>query len=321
MPVTASIQRIRLNGRGIALHGGMARPLRIHLPGAAYHLFARGDNKASIFRGDDDYAHFLDEFSRALERFGTDCLAHCLLTNHYHLLVVPQEHSVSRLMHDLNGSYCQWFNRQHRRVGHVLQGRFGSRIVDNADYMLAALRYIAMNPVAAQLVSRPDDWTWSSYRATAGLCEPPAFLNLDAVWAALQCAGTVTGRARFIAHVAGGADPEELQHALLFGGELLARRVDPLLEPHRATSAFAYAERFATRPSLEAILLNADSTAAVKRAAHMAFHRYAYTLQEIGDMVGRTPSSVSKWIKKQAFAEKAAETPREIPELASKYWR
>ncbi|HJR58876.1 MAG TPA: transposase [Vicinamibacterales bacterium] len=277
----------------------MARPLRIHIPGKAYHLFARGDNKAAIFRDDEDCARFLDLLTRVLGRFAVQCLAYCLLWNHFHLLVIPREHSVSRLMHDLNGTYCQWFNRRHKRVGHVLQGRFGSRIVDESDYMLTALRYIAMNPVAGGQVTRPDDWVWSSYRATAGICAAPVFLALDAVWSALHCPDPVAGRARYIAHVAGGADSDELQKALLFGDDLLVRQVRPLVEPHRDTEAFVHAERFAaTRPPLDAILLNADSPWTVKRAARDAFHRYGYTLQEIGDMVGRTPSSISKWIAK-----------------------
>jgi REP element-mobilizing transposase RayT len=285
----------------------MARPLRIHLPGKAYHIFARGDNKGCIFRDDDDCTRFLDLLARYLERFAVQCLAYCLLWNHFHLLVIPQAHSVSRLMQDLNSTYCQGFNRRHQRVGHVLQGRFGSRIVDDNDYLMTALRYIAMNPVAGGRVTRPDDWTWSSYRATAGLCATPSFLALEAIWTALHCPDATAGRARFIAHVAGGADAEELRKALVFGDALLARQVRPLLEPHRDNEAFVYAERYATRPPLEDLLLHVDSTFALKHAVHEAFHRHAYTLREIGDMVGRTPSTVSKWVR--ARRERRAESP------------
>lgn len=275
----------------------MARPLRIHMPGKAYHLFARGDNKMCIFRDDTDCTRFLELLTAALERFTVQCLAYCLLWNHYHLLVIPHEYSVSRLMQYLNGKYCRGFNRRHHRVGHVLQGRFGSRIVDDDEYMLTVLRYIALNPVAGGRVSRLEDWVWSSYRATAGLCAPPPFLAIDRLWTALGCSGADKGRAKYIAHVKKDAGAEEFEKVLVFGSELLGRQVTPLLEPHRNTRAFVYAERFATRPPLDDLLINADSTTALKIAARDAFQRHAYTLEQIGDMVGRSPSTISKWIR------------------------
>jgi REP element-mobilizing transposase RayT len=274
----------------------MARPLRIHIPDKVYHLFARGNNKAPIFRENGDFHRFLELLAGALARFRVECISYCLLSNHYHALVIPRVHSVSRLMHQVNGSYCRWFNRRHGRVGHVLQGRFGSRIVDDNDYLLTALRYVAMNPVAAGCSSRPDDWTWSSYRAIAGLCETPPFLTLDPVWRAFGCLDDVSGRPRYIAHVGKEGPVEELQDAVLFGGDLLARIVRPLLEPHREDRAFLYEDRFATRPPLGTLFVDVDSTASARHAAWTAFHTHAYTLGEIGEVVGRSPSTISRWI-------------------------
>lgn len=269
------------------------------MPGRAYHVFARGDNKGQIFRDADDYQHFLTRFVESLQRFATLCLAYCLMANHYHLLIVPGEHPVSKLMQWLNSRYCQRYNKRHGRVGHVLQGRFGSRIVEDSTYLLSALRYIAMNPVAAEAATRPENFRWSSYRATAGLEPPPPFLDLGRVWHAFDCTDAAEGRARYIAHVAGGAAAEELQRALFFGGELLARQVHRLLEPHKADGELTYADRFATRAALDAVFANAASTEDVRTAAHDAFHRHAYTLREIGEFVGRTPSTISKWIRSQ----------------------
>lgn len=274
----------------------MARPLRIHMPGKAYHLFARGDDKASIFRDDADCTRFLDVLAAALARFAVQCLAYCLLWNHYHLLVVPHEHSVSRLMQSINGTYCRAFNRRHRRVGHVLQGRFGSRIVDDSTYLLTVLRYIAMNPVSGGRVGRPEDWPWSSYRATAGICEVPAFLAVDRIWHALRCEDAVAGRATFIAHVNKSTEATDVETPIVLGSDLLRSQITPLLQPHRKNRDFVCAERFATRPALEDLLGDADSVDTLKRAARLAFQQYAYTLREIGDMVGRTPSTISKWV-------------------------
>lgn len=275
----------------------MARPLRIHIPGRAYHLFARGDNKAPIFRDDADCVYFLALLGEGLSRFAIECAAYCLVVNHYHLLVIPRLHSVSVMMQYVNSRYCQWFNRKHGRVGHVLQGRFGSTIVDDAAYMLTALRYIAVNPVAAKLTAAPDEWQWSSYRATAGLEPAPDFLSLDRVWSAVNCSDIAAGRRRYIGHVAGGVEGEELRKALLFGSERLARQVASLLVPHQHEIDFVRADRFAVRTPLTEIFAGLTAVEELKHAAAEAFHVHGYTLRDIGRLIDRTPSAVCRWIR------------------------
>lgn len=274
----------------------MARPLRLHFPGGAYHVFSRGDNRGLIFHEDADYQKLLSLVERALNRFGAECVAFCLLDNHFHLLLVPHHHSASRIMHYVNGAYAQWFNRKYGRVGHVFQGRFGSKVVDDASYLLTAIRYIAMNAVEGGLVQRPEEWHWGSHRATCGLEPAPEFLSLDRVWSAVNCEDAVSGRQRYLAHIAGGRDAQYLHYALFFGGERLARQLAPRLVPYRPVIAHSHAERYAVRPPLEDIFFNADSTPALKRAVYEAFQIHAYTLAEIGEVVGRDPSTVSRWI-------------------------
>jgi REP element-mobilizing transposase RayT len=290
----------------------MARPLRLHVPGKAYHVFARGDNRGLIFHETEDYEAFLSLLQRALDRFAVACVAFCLLDNHYHLLLVPHRHSVSRVMQYVNGAYAQWFNRKYGRVGHVFQGRFGSKLIDDAGYLLTAVRYIAMNPVEAGRVTTPDDWRWGSHRATVGLDPVPPFLALDRIWAAVDCQDAARGRSRYIAHMAGRKDAEDLHHAVFAGGERLARELSPLLLPFRPVSSYTYAERFAVRPSIDTVFLNVDSTSTLKRAAADAFNVHAYTLAEIGGFVGRDPSTVSKWIKK--VSERVPRTPIRGPD-------
>jgi putative transposase len=275
----------------------MARPLRIHFPGTAYHVYSRGDDKGLIFHEDADYEKLLSLLHRALDRFGAECVAYALMDNHFHLLLIPHEHSVSRIMQYVNGWYAQWFNRKYGRVGHVFQGRFGSKIIEDGLYLLTPLRYIALNPVEGGLVRQPEDWRWSSHRATAGLEPAPTFLSLERVWAAVNCENETDGRRRYLDHIAGGADAEYLRYALFFGGERLARQLAPRLVPYRSVIAHSYAERYAVRPPIDRVFLNADSKPAVKRAIVEAFQVHAYTLAEIGGVVGRDPSTVSKWIK------------------------
>jgi putative transposase len=278
----------------------MARPLRLHLPGTLYHVMSRGNNKQAIFVDEDDFNRFLELLGETLARFKIICLAFCLMRNHYHLLLSPAEHPISRLMQQLNSKYCQEFNRKHGRVGHVLQGRFTSRHVDTDSYLLAALRYIVLNPVAGGQVDRPEQWQWSSYQATAGLMPAPDFLALDRVWAAFDTTDPAVGRHRFVVFVAAATGALEVLQpgaSLLFGSDAFARRITPLLEPHRDTRDFLYRERFATRPSLEEIFDGRSTRKAQQDAAYDAFGQHAYTLREIGALVGRAPATVWTWIK------------------------
>jgi len=150
-------------GSIFALGRRMTRPLRVHVPGVACHVMSRGNNKDCIFTDDRDHEHFLELLEDALARFSVHCHVFCLLWNHYHLLVTPDEIPLWRMMQQLNSGYCQWFDRRHDRVGHVLQGRYKGPLVDNAGYFLNAARYIVLNPVEAKLVEHPIDWNWSSY--------------------------------------------------------------------------------------------------------------------------------------------------------------
>jgi REP element-mobilizing transposase RayT len=114
---------------------------------------------------DLDSLRFLGD---VVARYGWICHAYCLMTNHYHLLIETPEANLSRGMHLLNGVYTQWFNRRHRRVGHLLQGRFKAILVEKERHLLELARYIVLNPVRAKMVRSVRDWPWSSYRAMSG---------------------------------------------------------------------------------------------------------------------------------------------------------
>jgi putative transposase len=274
----------------------MSRPLRLHVPGLLHHVFSRGNNKACIFEDDDDYKFFLELLSRTTGRFRVECVAYCLLWNHYHLLLIPHEFTISRLMQQLNSRYCQRFNRRHHRVGHVLQGRFGSPIIGDGAYARSVLRYVALNPVAAGLVKTPDDWRWSSYRATLGLEPAPVFLSLEPAWSAFGTTEANLGRSRFAEFVRAGCEGA-LTNSLLHGSERLAIDVAPQLEPHQGNVDFVYAHRFAARPPLSALLAGCHDRASAEDAAHAAYSHHGYSLLELGRALCRHPSVISRWIK------------------------
>lgn len=277
----------------------VSRPLRLHAPGLLHHVFARGNDKGCIFADDEDCESFLERLATGLARFGVSCVAYCLLWNHYHLLLVPAECPVSRLLQQLNSAYCQHFNRRHGRVGHVLQGRFGCRIVEDGAYARTVLRYLALNPVAAGRAANAEDWPWSSYRFASGVEAVPDFLSLDHVWSAFGTADSTVGRARFTDFVLAGL-PEAFDNPLLHGSSRLTERMAPRLEPHQATRDFVCAHRFAARPPLGTLLEGRTSPAALDNAVHAAFHQHAYTLAEISAAVSRDPSTVCRWIQRAA---------------------
>ncbi len=159
----------------------MARQLRLAYAGALYHVTARGNGRQAIYLDDADRHRFLDLLGEEVAQQHWRCYAYCLMGNHYHLLLETPEGDLSGGMRRLNGRYTQGFNRRHHRVGHVLQGRFKSILVEKDAYLLELCRYIVLNPVRAQVVRKVQDWRWSSYRATAGRVIGPRWLDVAGV--------------------------------------------------------------------------------------------------------------------------------------------
>ncbi|MCU1348813.1 MAG: putative transposase, partial [Acidobacteria bacterium] len=161
----------------------MARPLRLEFPDALYHVTSRGNEHRPIVKSDRDREAFLGFLEKAAKRFRWSVTGYVLMTNHFHLVIQTPEANLSRGMHWLNGSYAGWFNRVHNRSGHLFQGRFGALLIEKESHLTEVLRYVVLNPVRAKMVDRPEEYCWSSYRATVGLDPAPAWLDLDSVLA------------------------------------------------------------------------------------------------------------------------------------------
>lgn len=145
----------------------MSRPLRIEYDGAVYHVTSRGNGQSDIYLSDADRESFLEVLKQVIERFAWVCHAYCLMSNHYHLMIETPKGNLSQGMRQLNGVYTQRFNRNHKRVGHVFQGRYKAILVEKDAHLLELCRYIVRNPVAAGMVKEVSDWQWSSYVATS----------------------------------------------------------------------------------------------------------------------------------------------------------
>lgn len=129
------------------------------------HVIVRGNDRQTIFHGPADYARYLRQLGNVAERH--DCLIHCyvLMTNHVHLLITPQrENGLAKTMQAIGGRYVRYFNKQYGRTGTLFEGRYKASLVDSDEYLMRCYQYIELNPVRAQMVTRPYDYGNSSYR-------------------------------------------------------------------------------------------------------------------------------------------------------------
>jgi putative transposase len=157
----------------------MSRPLRLEFPDALYHITSRGDRREDIYEDAVDREAYLKILASVITQFNWVCYAYCLMGNHYHLLIQTPDGNLSKGMRQLNGVYTQFYNRQHRKTGHLYQGRYKAILVDQDSYLLELSRYIVLNPVKAGIVQRVAQWPWSSYPAMVGDCESPEWLTSD----------------------------------------------------------------------------------------------------------------------------------------------
>ena len=278
----------------------MARPLRIEFEGAVYHVTSRGNARQDIFLDDKDREQFLKDLARVVDRFGWKCHAYCLMSNHYHLLVETAEANLSRGMQLLNGVLSQRFNRRHKRVGHVLQGRFKGILVEKESYLLELARYIVLNPVRAGAVAHPREYRWSSYSATLGRIEPPGLLCTS--WILKQFNGDPRrARAAYRRFVEEGFDVrvwDAVKGGILLGSDAFVERMGPLLRAGSPDTEIASRQRFADRPSLEALFEMVGTDRELRnRQIHSAVTRHGYSLSEVHRYVGLHPSTISRIVK------------------------
>ncbi|EKD47018.1 MAG: transposase of ISGbem_B [uncultured bacterium] len=157
----------------------MSRPLRIQYPNALYHITVRGNHKKKIYQNDSDNKLFLSILQKAIFSRNILCYAYCMMPNHFHLVIETPEANLQYFMHDLDGIYTQAYNNKNDKVGHLFQGRYKSFLIEKESYLLEVIRYTVLNPVRAGLVKYPEDWQWSSYRATIGLDKCSKWLYVD----------------------------------------------------------------------------------------------------------------------------------------------
>ena len=280
----------------------MARPIRLEFPGAIYHVTTRGNGGDDIFLDDQDRLQFLTALGEVVSRAGWIVHAYVLMDNHYHLLIETPKDNLSLGMRQLNGVYTQRFNIIHGSGGRVFQGRFKAILVERDGFLLELCRYLVLNPLRLKAVKNINRYRWSSYRATAGEIQAPAWLNTDWVLSHFGRSSSVAQRkyAEFIA--AGIKLPSPLSKVkaqILLGSAAFVKKMKQRLLTSVDIKKSVRDKKQLKRPSLSflfSVKVRKEKSLrneAIKRA----YQEYAYTMAEIADAAQIHFSTVSKVIK------------------------
>jgi putative transposase len=165
----------------------MARIARVVASGYPHHITQRGNRRQQTFFRDDDYLAYIKLMAEWCHAYHVEIWAWCLMPNHVHLIAVPHtEKALSRAIGEAHRRYTRRINFREQWRGHLWQERFASFPMDE-QYLLATARYIEMNPVAAKLVKKPEDYRWSSAQAHLGgeddeLAQVSPLLELVSDW-------------------------------------------------------------------------------------------------------------------------------------------
>lgn len=144
----------------------MPRKPRFFLPGVPAHVVQRGHSREPVFFEESDYRAYLDWLAEAAERYDCAIHAYVLMTNHVHILVTPKDKDgISRMMQYIGRRYVPYINNTYGTSGSIWEGRYKASLIHDEQYLLTCMRYIELNPVRANMVKRPGQYRWSSYRS------------------------------------------------------------------------------------------------------------------------------------------------------------
>jgi REP element-mobilizing transposase RayT len=279
----------------------MARPLRVQFDGAIYHVTSRGNARKVIFDDDTDRHAFLDCLGKVVQRFHWLCHAYCLMDNHYHLVIETPEPNLAKGMRQLNGIYTQRYNRQHRTVGHLFQGRYKAILIQKESHLQEVCRYVVLNPVRVKAVEKVEQWQWSSYRGTAGLATRPPWLVTD--WILSQFGKerqqATSHYRRFVRDGIKRPSIWEGMHVqVLLGGEDFIEKLKGYVKGYEEIAEIPRRQRYVTRPPLKTLFDGTLTKAKRDSAMGQAVHRYGYSQREVADWLGLHYATVSRIVNR-----------------------
>ena len=289
----------------------MARRPRLLAAGLLYHVIVRGNQRQRTFASDDDFKAYLDRMDRYRAKCKVRIYGYCLMPNHAHLLLETGSTPLSKFMQGLQQSYTQYYNRMHRKVGHVFQGRYKAIICDKDQYLLALIRYIHLNPVRAGLVRRPERYPYSGHRnylinSTPRILEPGPVLKV------------LGGKKRYEKFVLDGigeshnAEYYEVEDQRFLGDEKFAEEVTKEAGEKRERKAKKSIEtalrEIARRLEIPAEILRGKDRrwmVTKKRAESVAelVREKAYTVSEVAAFLRRDPAHISMMLARLSAKE------------------
>lgn len=238
----------------------MSATPRFESAGAIHHVVNRGTRKSALFHDDWEREFFLRHLTTVGDRRNWRCLAYCLMANHVHLVVETLAPTLAVGMRDLQSLYVRVFNDRHGHSGTALEATYRSRLVTSDEYFAQLLRYVALNPVKAGLVSEPAAWRWSSHATLIGKV-PGECVDRDRVAELLE---------------PWGGAPEQRYRRLFDDDGALAVK-------------FGDADPADWRPPLAELLAGADRVSGVRAARH-----HGYRLADIAEALGTSVTTVHR---------------------------
>ena len=138
---------------------------RLLIKNACYHITTRGNQRQQIFFDEKDYKRYLLILRKFKRKFSFLLYGYCLMPNHIHLIGEPKlSVSMAKFMQGLSRSYTAYFNKRYKKVGHLWQGRFKSKVIIKDNYLIDCTHYVEFNPVRAKIVNSAGEYYWSSYQ-------------------------------------------------------------------------------------------------------------------------------------------------------------
>lgn len=210
----------------------MPRMARIVVPNTPHHIVQRGHNKQVVFVSDDDYQYYLENLFEWKEQLNCKVHAWCLMTNHIHLIVNPNEDvdNLGKLMKRLAGKQTRYVNRLEKRTGSLWEGRYKSSPVETDAYLLACCRYVELNPVRAKMVEKAEDYRWSSYQEKIGIKEQK-HMDIDACYLSLgdKQEQRITRYKQWVESDVSEQETKSIREAMPTGGRLFAESIEKKL--------------------------------------------------------------------------------------------
>ena len=142
---------------------------KLNAPGLISHITQRSAGREPMFIEDDEYLFMMGLMKEIADSHSLKIFALCLMPNHMHILMSPDEENLYDAMRDLFSRYVMWFNQKYERRGHLVGGPYRQAVCLDDSYLLAASLYIHLNPVKANLAESVSDYRWTSSRL---YCEP-----------------------------------------------------------------------------------------------------------------------------------------------------